>query len=111
MSCPQMASRTPALSHPTSFGNHAADDGTIDVTPDEAKILEEAHRLYPVTVDQLRRALPMRPAAFDLALRSLVAKGMVVLEPLEDVTFVRPLATTKPPPPPPPPDEDDPAFM
>ena len=53
----------------------------------------------------------MRPAAFDLALRSLVAKGMVVLEPLEDVTFVRPLATTEPPPPPPPPDEDDPAFM
>ena len=53
----------------------------------------------------------MRPAAFDLALRGLVRKGLVVLEPLEDVTYIRPLASTEPPPPPKPPDDDDPAFM
>ena len=52
----------------------------------------------------------MRPAAFDMALRSLVRKGLIVLEPLEDATFVRPMAIVGTMPPPKPPDEDDPAF-
>ena len=83
----------------------------MSVTPDEVTVLEEARRRYPVTVDRLRRAVRLRPTAFDMALRGLVRKGLVALEPLEDVTYVRPLASTEPPPPPLPMDEDDPAFV
>ena len=84
---------------------------TLSVTPDEVKLLEEAVARYPVTVEELRKALRLRPTAFDMALRSLVLKGLVQLEPLEDRTYVRPLTTLGPPPPPSPIDEDDPAFM
>lgn len=83
----------------------------VSITPDEAQLLEEARKRYPVTVEELRGALRMRPAAFDLALRSLVRKGLVQLEPLEDRTYVRPMAAMGPPPPPKPPDRDDPAFV
>jgi DNA-binding transcriptional ArsR family regulator len=74
-------------------------------------VLQEASARYPVTVEELRRALRMRPSAFDLALRGLVRKGLVVLEPLEDCTYVRPMASVGPGPPPLPIDEHDPAFM
>lgn len=66
---------------------------------------------YPVTVEDLRRALRLRPTAFDMALRGLVMKGLVQLEPLEDCTYVRPMATLGKGPQPLPMDEDDPAFM
>ncbi len=81
-----------------------------DVTEDEAKLLKEAADRYPVTVEELRRVLSLRPGAFDLALRSLVKKGLVVLEPLEGATFIRPIAVVGSMPPPRPPDDDDPAF-
>jgi DNA-binding MarR family transcriptional regulator len=81
------------------------------VTPDEAKLLEEALARYPVTVEELRKALRLRPAAFDMALRRLVMKGLVQLEPLDDRTYVRPMTTLGPPPAPLPIDEDDPAFQ
>jgi DNA-binding MarR family transcriptional regulator len=84
---------------------------TPDVTPDEAQLLKETVERYPVTVEELRRAVRMRPTAFDMALRGLVMKGLVQLEPLEDKTFVRPMASLGPPPSPRPIDEDDPAFM
>ena len=87
------------------------EDTTQSVTKDEEAILREAHKRYPVTVEELRKALPMRPSAFDLALRSLVRKGLVALEPLEDCTYVRPLAMVEPPPPPPEPDRDDFSYM
>lgn len=81
------------------------------MTPDEAKLLEAACRMYPVTVDELRRELGLRPAAFELALRSLVRKGLLELEPLVDRTFVRPRSMVGDAPPPSelPPD-DDPAY-
>jgi hypothetical protein len=74
-------------------------------------VLKETVERYPVTVEELRRALRLRPTAFDMALRGLVMKGMVQLEPLEDKTYVRPMASVGPPPEPKPMDEDDPAFM
>ena len=74
-------------------------------------MLEEAVRRYPVTVEELREAMKLRPTAFDMALRSLVMKGLVQLEPLEDRTYVRPMASLGKGPGPPPIDEDDPAFM
>ena len=83
----------------------------VDVTPDEARLLEEAIARYPATVEELGRASNLRPLAFRRALEGLVAKGMVVLEPLEDVTYVRPMASLEPPGDPPPPDEDDPAYV
>lgn len=64
-----------------------------------------------MTVDQLRRALRLRPTAFDMALRGLVMKGLVQLEPLEDRTYVRPMASVGKAPEPLPIDENDPAFM
>lgn len=81
------------------------------MTPDEAKLLEEAVARYPVTVEELRKALRLRPAAFDMALRRLVMKGLVQLEPLEDRTYVRPMTMLGPPPAPLPIDKDDPAFQ
>jgi DNA-binding MarR family transcriptional regulator len=78
---------------------------------DETKVLGEAIRRYPATVEELRRELRMRPAAFDMALRNLVRLGLVELEPLEDCTFVRPMARIGPAPPPRPADEDDPAYL
>jgi len=81
------------------------------VTQDEAKLLEEAVDRYPVTVEDLRKALRLRPTAFDMALRGLVRKGLVQLEPLEDRTFVRPMTVLGKGPAPLPMDEDDPAFM
>jgi DNA-binding MarR family transcriptional regulator len=81
------------------------------VTPDEAKLLEEAVARYPVTVEDLRKAVSLRPTAFDMALRSLVKKGLVQLEPLEDCTFVRPMTSLGKGPAPMPKDENDPAFM
>ena len=81
------------------------------VTPDEAKLLEEAVSRYPVTIEELRRALRLRPTAFDMALRGLVSKGLVQLEPLEDCTYVRPMTSLGKGPRPLPIDEDDPAFM
>jgi hypothetical protein len=66
---------------------------------------------YPVTVEELRRALRLRPTAFDMALRGLVLKGLVQLEPLDDCTYVRPLASLGKGPAPRPRDDNDPAFM
>jgi hypothetical protein len=85
--------------------------GPSSITEDEAMLLGEAARLYPVTVEQLRRSVRMRPAAFDMALRGLVSKGMVDLEPLEDCTYVRPIARVGPAPPIEPLPEDDPAYL
>jgi hypothetical protein len=84
---------------------------TTEVTKDEVLLLKEAAERYPVTVEELRRVLRLRPTAFDMALRGLVMKGMVQLEPLDDKTYVRPMASLGPPPAPRPIDGDDPAFM
>jgi hypothetical protein len=81
------------------------------VTKDQQTILETATRLYPVTMEELRKEVHMRPGAFDLALRGLVNKGLVQLEPLENCTYVRPMASVGPGPPALPMDENDPAFM
>ena len=64
-----------------------------------------------VPVEELRKTLRLRPTAFDMALRSLVLKGLVQLEPLEARTYIRPLTTLGHHPAPLPIDEDDPAFM
>ncbi|UCC93090.1 MAG: hypothetical protein JSW25_10610 [Thermoplasmata archaeon] len=74
-------------------------------------MLEEAVARYPVTIEELRRALRLRPTAFDMALRGLVMKGLVQLEPLDDRTYVRPMASVGKGPDPLPMDDNDPAFM
>jgi len=84
--------------------------GAVSVTSDEMRILEEALRRYPVTVEELRASLGMRAGAFELALRSLVRKHLVELEPLDDRTYVRPLAMTGGAPPARPSDADDPSY-
>ena len=81
------------------------------MTQDEQTILAAASRLYPVTVEELKKEVRMRPGAFDLAMRGLVNKGFVQLEPLEHCTYVRPMASVGPGPPSLPKDENDPAFM
>jgi DNA-binding transcriptional ArsR family regulator len=81
------------------------------VTQEEEAILRAAHKRYPVTVEELRETLNMRPAAFDLALRSLMRKGLVALEPLEDCTYIRPLVMVESPPPPPELKGDDISYM
>ncbi len=83
---------------------------TPQLTPDEVRVLREACQRYPVTLEELRRAIRIRPTAFDMAMRGLVRKGLVVLEPLDDRTYVRPLTIVGEGPSPRLPDEDDPAF-
>lgn len=55
----------------------------------EMRIYKILQDWYPVTVEELREELRMRRDTLDRALKSLVVKGVIALEPLEDKTYVR----------------------
>ena len=44
---------------------------------------------YPITVEELRDELSVRADLLERALKSLMVKGMIVLEPLSDKTYIR----------------------
>ncbi|MGQ9586899.1 MAG: HTH domain-containing protein [Thermoplasmata archaeon] len=44
---------------------------------------------YPITVEELRDELSLRPAELDRVLKSLMVKGIIALEPLSDKSYIR----------------------
>ena len=59
------------------------------MTQFESSIVMHVSEMYPVTVDELRDAMGVRQDRLVRALKSLVVKGVVALEPLPDKTYVR----------------------
>jgi len=64
----------------------------IRVEPLEARILEILKDWYPITVEELRDELGVSRVALERALKALMVKGVVQLEPLSDKTYIRLLA-------------------
>jgi DNA-binding transcriptional ArsR family regulator len=59
-------------------------EGTV-----ESRILHLLLEMYPVTVRDLERELSLRDDVLERALKRLVARGIVEVEPLSDRTYVR----------------------
>jgi len=55
----------------------------------EIRILSILKDWCPITVEELRDELSLRPAELDRALKSLMVKGIIVLEPLSDKSYIR----------------------
>ena len=58
----------------------------------EIRIIRFLGEHYPATVTDIRKGLAVRRDTLTRALKSLVAKGVIELEPLPDKTYVRLLA-------------------
>jgi len=61
----------------------------VKLNPVEMKVYKILQDWYPVTVDELKDELRMREDTLMRALKSMVVKGVVALEPLADKTYVR----------------------
>lgn len=61
----------------------------LQVGPLEARILGILKDWYPITVEELRDELGVSRASLERALKSLMVKGAILLEPLSDKTYVR----------------------
>ncbi len=55
----------------------------------EARIVGILKDWYPITVEELRDELSLRKDVLDRSLKSLMVKGIIVLEPLSDKTYIR----------------------
>lgn len=62
---------------------------SIQVSALEARIIGILKDWYPITVEELRDELSLRKDVLERALKALVVKGVIVLEPLEDKTYIR----------------------
>jgi DNA-binding MarR family transcriptional regulator len=61
----------------------------ITLDPLEIRIVRLLMARYPITVEELRGELSVRPSTLTRALKSLTVKGVVSLEPLPDKTYIR----------------------
>jgi len=61
----------------------------LRVEPLEARILGILKDWYPITVEELRDELGVSKIALERALKALMVKGVVQLEPLSDKTYIR----------------------
>lgn len=61
----------------------------VQVTALEARIIGILKDWYPITVEELRDELSLRKDVLERALKSLVVKGVIALEPLSDKTYIR----------------------
>lgn len=61
----------------------------IKMNPLEIRVVRLLKERYPITVDELRDELVVRPDTLMRALKSLVVKQVVALEPLTDMTYIR----------------------
>jgi len=59
----------------------------------EARIVSILRDWYPITVEELRDELGLRADVLERALKSLMLKGVLELEPLSDKTYIRLLST------------------
>jgi DNA-binding transcriptional ArsR family regulator len=55
----------------------------------EIRIVRLLKEWYPITVEELRDELSVRPDTLTRALKSLAVKGVIALEPLTDKTYIR----------------------
>ncbi len=55
----------------------------------EEKIIKIVQEKYPITVEQLKNELKVSKAIIERELRKLEARGILLLEPLPDRTFIR----------------------
>jgi len=62
---------------------------SIQVSALEARIIGILKDWYPITKEELLDELSLRKDVLERALKSLVVKGVIVLEPLEDKTYIR----------------------
>ena len=62
---------------------------TIKMNPLEIRVVRLLKERYPITVEELRNELVVRPDTLMRVLKSLVVKGVVALEPLTDMTYIR----------------------
>jgi len=61
----------------------------VQVSALEARIIGILKDWYPITVEELRDELSQRKDVLERALKSLVVKGIIALEPLSDKTYIR----------------------
>lgn len=68
--------------------------GMAKVTLDQlqARIVSILKDWYPITVEELRDELALPSRVLERALKALMVKGIIELEPLTDKTYVRLLA-------------------
>src|SRR5512137_384755 len=62
---------------------------SVQLSPLEARIVGILKDWYPITVEELRDELSLRKDVLERTLKSLVVKGIIVLEPLSDKTYIR----------------------
>jgi len=62
---------------------------SVQVSALEARIIGILKDWYPITVEELRDELSLRRDVLERTLKALVVKGVIVLEPLEDKTYIR----------------------
>lgn len=61
----------------------------VKVSALEARIVAILKDWYPITVEELRDELSLRPSELDRALKALMVKGIIAFEPLSDKTYIR----------------------
>jgi len=62
---------------------------TIKLSALEIRIISILKDWYPITVEELRDELSLRPSQLDRVLKALMVKGIVALEPLSDKSYIR----------------------
>jgi DNA-binding MarR family transcriptional regulator len=62
---------------------------SVQVSALEAQIIGILKDWYPITVAELQDELSLRRDTLDRALKALIVKGVIALEPLEDKTYIR----------------------
>ena len=55
----------------------------------QARILAILKDWYPITVEELRDELTLPQGVLERSLKGLMVKGVIVLEPLSDKTYIR----------------------
>jgi hypothetical protein len=61
----------------------------VQVSALEAQIIGILKDWYPITVEELMDELSKRKDVLERALKSLIVKGVIELEPLSDKTYIR----------------------
>ena len=62
---------------------------SVQVSALEAQIIRILKDWYPITVEELMDELSKRKDSIERALKSLIVKGIIELEPLSDKTYIR----------------------
>jgi predicted transcriptional regulator len=64
----------------------------VQVDSLQARIINILKDWYPITVEELKDELSLPSGVLERALKSLMVKGVIELEPLTDKTYIRLLA-------------------